>query len=49
VRYNLGMSNIATDDFNSGGDDIYNRVLQFSVGYVIPMKGGETATSSIAF
>jgi hypothetical protein len=45
ARYDLGLSGISAD---STDDKIYNRVFQFSVGYVIPMKGGD-ATSDIEF
>jgi len=40
ARYDLGLSDIIKDNT---GDKIYNRMLQFSVGYVIPMKGGAQA------
>jgi hypothetical protein len=46
ARYDLGLSNIFKD---FSDDDIYNRVFQFSVAYVIPMNGGESATNSIIF
>jgi hypothetical protein len=47
ARYNLGLSNIFKEE--GSDDDIYNRAFQFSVAYVIPMNGGESATNSIEF